>query len=318
MARTDIKLVAIVEPDEQLVTQAMERHKLPRSVFVPKLEPLLATGGVDAVVGFNMTYEHRELVETCAKHGVHVMVEKPLAVNLEHARAIEAAAKKGNIHVLVNYEPIWSAAYQRAFALAHEEKKIGELRRILAFDGNDGPVGKSPPEFVRWLLDPKLNGGGALMDFGCYGSAMACWLLDNERPVAVTATVQNLKPKEYTRVEDDSTIILTYRHATAVIMGSWDWPIARKEFEVYGAKGYVAASFPTTVRMRLGAKEQTVPAGEAPADWSDPLTYFCGVARGKITPSGPSSLQTNLLVVEILDAAREAARTGKRVDLPPK
>lgn len=318
LSRPDVKLVAIVEPDEQLVTQAMERHKLPRSIFVPKLEPLLAAGGVDAVAGFNMTYEHRELVETCAKHGVQVMVEKPLAANLEHARAIEAAAKRGNIHVIVNYEPIWSAAYQQAFALVHQERKVGELRRFLAFDGNDGPVGKSPPEFVRWLIDPKLNGGGALMDFACYGSALACWFLDGERPLAVTATTQNLKPQEYARVEDDSTVILTYRDATAVIMGSWDWPIARKEFEVYGAKGYVTARFPNEVRMRTGAKEQTLASNPVPADWADPLTYFCAVTRGRITPSGPAALATNLLVMEILDAARESARTGRRVDLPKR
>jgi predicted dehydrogenase len=161
LTRPDVKLVAIVEPDQELVTMAMERHQLPRSFFRSKLDDLLKGNEVDAVAVFNSTFEHRAVVEACAPKRVHVMVEKPLAVNLEHARAIESAATKGGIHVLVNYEPIWTPAYQRAIALVKQDKTVGGVRRIVAHDGNDGPVGKSPPEFVRWLIDPKFNGGGA-------------------------------------------------------------------------------------------------------------------------------------------------------------
>ena len=315
LTRADVKLVAIVEPDEELVAKAMERHTVPRSLFRSTLEDLLRADEVDAVAAFTSTYEHRAVVEACAAKGVHVMMEKPLAVSLEHARAMKAAATKGGIHVLVNYEPVWSPAYQRGFALSHTDQAVGKIRRVIAHDGNDGPVGRSPPEFVRWLIDPKLNGGGALFDFGCYGAAIASWLLDNERPLSVSATLQNLKPAQYPRVEDEATIVLNYRHTMGVIMGSWNWPIARKDFEVYGAKGYVMARFPNEVRMRLGAKEQSVDAGSAPADWADSLTYFRGVVQGRITPSGPPSLETNMIVTEILDAARESSRTGRRIDL---
>ena len=66
------------------------------------------------------------------------------------------------------------------------------------------------PEFLAWLNDPKLNGGGALYDFGCYGADLMTWLMDGQRPISVTATTQQIKPDIYPRVDDEATIILTY------------------------------------------------------------------------------------------------------------
>src|SRR5438046_9996968 len=139
-----------------------------------------------AVLAYTNTYDHRSVVEICARHGVPVMMEKPLAVSLQDERAIERAAREAKIQVLVNYETTWYRSNQAAYDLAHENA-IGEIRKIVVHDGHHGPKEiKVRPEFLAWLTDPKLNGAGALFDSGCYAAALAIWPLDGPPPGSVT------------------------------------------------------------------------------------------------------------------------------------
>ena len=188
---------------------------------------------------YTNTYDHRRVVEICARHGVPVMMEKPLAVSLEDALAIEKAAHAGKIQVLVNYETSWYRSNHAAYDLVHEGA-LGDIRKVVVHDGHSGPkeIGVEP-EFLAWLTDPKLNGGGALFDFGCYGADLMTWLMNGQRPQTVTAVTQQIKPEIYSRVDDEATIILTYPKAQAIVQASWNWPFDRKDMEVYGQTGYV-------------------------------------------------------------------------------
>ncbi len=314
------QLVGIVEPNQALAERFRKQFKLDASLFHASLDELLAKTNVQAVATFTSTFEHRRVVEMCAPRGIHVMMEKPLAVNMEHAQAIEAAAKKGNIQIIVNYETTWYPGNHAAYALVHDQHAIGDLRKIVVHDGHSGPreIGV-PPSFFEWLTDPVLNGGGALMDFGCYGADLMTWLMDGEWPTSVFAVSQQIKPEVYPRVEDEATIVLTYPKAQGIIQASWNWPFSRKDMEIYGQTGYVLVPKSDLLRIRkAGARiesEEPVPPLTGPQ--ADSLTYLAAVVRGEIKPSGLSSLKTNLIVTEILDAARESARTGKRVELSP-
>ena len=168
--RRDIQLAGIVESDPKLVDRYSKQFQLETNLFFASLEELLAKTNVQAVATFTSTFEHRRVVEMCAPRGLHVMMEKPLAVNLEDARAIEAAATKGGIQVLVNYETTWYPANQAAYTLVHDQQTVGELRKVVVHDGHRGPkeIGCSDT-FLIWLTDPALNGGGALNDFGELG-----------------------------------------------------------------------------------------------------------------------------------------------------
>ena len=269
-----------------------------------------------AVLAYSNTYDHRRIVEISAKYGVHVMMEKPLAVSLDDARAIEQAARSAKIHVLVNYETTWYRSNQAAYDLVHENA-LGDIRKIVVHDGHSGPkeIGVGP-EFLVWLTDPKLNGGGALFDFGCYGADLATWLMDGQRPNAVTAVTQRIKPDVYPRVDDEATIILTYPKAQAILQASWNWPFSRKDMEVYGQKGYAITVGADSVRMRLPEKPETTASAKPLAKPSqDPISYLRAVILGELKPEGQSSLATNVIVTEILDAARRSAATGKSVVL---
>jgi len=317
-ARQDIQFVGIAEPNAELARTYARNYHLSTNLFYGSLEEMLEKARPQAVGVFTSTFEHRRVVETCAARGVHVMMEKPLAVGMEHARAIETAAKKGGIQVVVNYETTWYPANQAAFELVHREKLVGDLRKIVVHDGHQGPkeIGCSSA-FLEWLTDPVLNGGGALTDFGCYGADLITWLMDGERPASVVAVTQQIKPQVYPKVEDEATIILTYPHAQGIIQASWNWPFNRKDMEIYGRTGYILVPERDRLRVRSsvsGEEERSASALTGPN--TDPVSYLGAVVRGEIRHSGLSSLEVNLIVTEILDAARLSARTGRRIDLP--
>src|SRR3974390_1463147 len=117
--RPELQLAGIVEPNPDLVARYSRALNLPTNLFSPSLEALLARTNIQAVATFTSTFQHRQVVEMCAARGIHVMMEKPLAVSLADGLAIAAAAKKGRIHVIVNYETTWYPANQNAYTLVH-------------------------------------------------------------------------------------------------------------------------------------------------------------------------------------------------------
>jgi predicted dehydrogenase len=157
-----------------------------------------------------------------------------------------------------------------------------------------------------------------MYDFGCYGVDLMTWLMHGQTPESVTAVANHDKPEIYPKVEDDSTIVLQYPTAQAVIQGSWVWPFSRKDMEVYGATGYVITVAADGLRTRLAHEktEHSSTAAPLPVDESTSLGYLVAVMRGQIAAKGDlSALDTNVIVMQILDAARESARIGKTVKL---
>jgi predicted dehydrogenase len=318
----EIELVGIAEPDGQLAAQYAARYGFDRKLLFSDLEQMLDRTHPQAVLVYTNTYDHRRVVEICARHGVHVMMEKPLATTFEDALAIEKAARLGKIQVLVNYETTWYASNRAAYDLVHDHA-LGDVRKVVIHDGHQGPkeIGVGP-EFLTWLTDPKLNGGGALFDFGCYGADLMTWLMDGQRPETVTAVTQQIKPDLYPRVDDEATIILTYPKAQAILQASWNWPFGRKDMEVYGQTGYAITVRQDEIRVRrsVGGREQDsheeqVTAKPLLAPYDNSLSYLRAVVNG-MKPDGPSSLEINLTVTEILDAARRSAASGKTIRLP--
>ena len=313
----EIEIVGIAEPDQSLASQYATRYKLQRNLLFTDLDEMLERTHPQAVLVYTNTYDHRRVVEACARHGVHVMMEKPLAVSLDDALAIEKAAHLGKIQVLVNYETTWYPSNRAAYDLVHG-KALGDVRKVVVHDGHSGPkeIGVGP-EFLSWLGDPKLNGGGALFDFGCYGADLMTWLMDGQRPETVTAVTQQIKPEIYPRVDDEATIILAYPKAQAIVQASWNWPFDRKDMEVYGQTGYVITVKRDDIRVRrAGGQEEQVAAKALAPPYDNSLSLLRAVVIDGMKPEGLSSLETNITVTEILDAARRSAASGKTVRLP--
>jgi predicted dehydrogenase len=315
----EIEIVGVAEPDANLLSQAASRYGFDSSLLFTDLEAMLVKTHPQAVLVYTNTYDHRSVVEACARHGVSVMMEKPLAVSLADALAIEKAARAAHIHVLVNYETSWYPNNHAAYDLVHDGS-LGEIRKVVVHDGHQGPkeIGVEP-EFLAWLTDPKLDGGGALFDFGCYGADLMAWLMNGQRPQTVTAVTQQIKPQIYPRVDDEATIILTYPRAQAIIQASWNWPFSRKDMEIYGATGYAITVQRDDLRIRRArqANDEQITAKPIPSPYDDELSYLRAVIVDGAKEDELSSLDTNVTVTEILDAARRSAADGKTVRLPP-
>jgi len=278
--RGDVRVVGIYEPRRNVFDRYANRYGLSPSIYFAELGRMLDEVKPEAVAAFGTTFDHLEVVRACAPRGIHVMVEKPLAVTLEHALEIESLAKKYRIHVLTNYETTWYASNHAVYDLLHREKVIGPVRKVVVHDGHPGPKEiKVPEEFLEWLTNPVLNGGGALTDFGCYGANLVTWLMRGEQPLAVTAVTQQIKPNIYPKVEDEATIILRYRDAQAIIQASWNWPTNRKDIEVYGRDGYAHAADARNIRSRQAgdAQERSVVLERRAAPFDEPLAYLAAV-----------------------------------------
>ncbi len=315
---TNVELVGIAEPDRALRAKYAKKYGLAESLFFNDEAKLIEARHPQAVLAYTSIADHRKVIEVAAGYGVSAMVEKPLTISLEDALAIRKVAREKHIQVLVNYETTWYTSNTAAYE-AVRRGELGDVRKVVVHDGHEGPreIGVSA-DFGKWLTDPVQNGAGALYDFGCYGVDLMTWLMQGETPLSVTAVVNHDKPQIYPKVDDDSTIVLQYPHAQAVVMGSWNWPFSRKDMEVYGATGYAITIGPDKVRTRHAHEdtERVATAPELAEDESNSLSYLSAVLSGKLKAQGDlSALDTNVTVMQILDAARESARTGKTVRL---
>jgi predicted dehydrogenase len=321
----DVLLVGIAEPNRALAERYAKQHGFPMSIVYNSPEEMIAATKPEAVAAFGSIYEHLSVVRVAAPKGIHVMVEKPLAVSVEHAQEMAALATRYGIHLLTNYETSWYPTNYETHKRV-QSGEIGSIRKIVIRDGHRGPkkIGINK-EFLDWLTDPVQNGGGAVVDFGCYGANLSTWLLNGKRPLSVTAVLQQLQPENNPKVDDEATIILRYDSVQSIIQASWNWPIGRKDLEVYGLVGAVYADNRNQFRKRMaegydGYREERLELPEMPSPYNDPFAYLHAVLRNKITipPFGLYALENNLLVVEILDAARKSAREGKTIALPTR
>jgi predicted dehydrogenase len=316
----DIAVVGIYEPNTALAERYAAQHNIDRALLFTDLGKMLDTVKPQAVAAFGSIFDHLAVVQAAAPRGVHVMVEKPLAVSVEHAKEIQALAIRHRIHVLTNYETSWYPTTHAAFEIAVTRGELGKIRKVVVHDGHRGPkeIGVSP-EFLEWLADPVKNGGGALIDFGCYGADLITWLMKGAAPTSVSAVTQQLKPQIYPKVDDEATIVVTYPGAQGIIQASWNWPISRKDMEVYGETGQILTVDSKVMRVRRSgqspAEEPSLSPLPEPLD--DPFKYLTAVVHGtvKVEDTDLAALPLNVTVVKILDAARTSAKTGRAVSV---
>lgn len=317
--RDDITIVGISESNTDLAQRYMDQYEMPMSTVYSTLDEMIEKTNPEAVLAFGSIYEHLEVVEKCAPEGIHVMVEKPLAVSNEHAQKMADLAEKHNILLLTNYETTWYATTQYSLQKGISGD-LGRINRMVVNDGHQGPqeIGINQ-EFLEWLIDPEQNGAGALTDFGCYGANIITNMMGNEKPISVTAIVNTNKPNLYPKVDDDATILLQYPTMTGVVQASWNWTYGRKDMEVYGTEGYIKTKDGSTLNLRTeeDEPEKTMGVNGYEGYPDDPFNYMARAVRGdlpeKWVKHDLNSLKNNLIVVEILEAAKESARKGETV-----
>ena len=318
-AEPNAELVAVSDTHPELVDQA--KAKVPPTVkFYSDYIRMLDEMKPDGVIVTTENNRHLEILRECAKRRIHYSTEKPMATNAADAREMERLANQAGIKVMVNYWNAWVAPTHELYHRVHD-KQLGPVQRIIVQYGHQGPkeIGVSK-YFADWLYDPVKNGGGAIMDFGCYGAEWAVWL--KGRPARVSAVTQKLKVDQHNAVDDDATIVLEYPDGTAIIEASWDWPYGKGQVQVFGPKGSLLATrndlffrSPTDNGAKVGLEGERITLDPAPKETGNPISYFVDCIRNNKPIEDPLSMKLNVQVMEILDAARESVRTGKQQEL---
>lgn len=319
--KKDFQLVGVYEPNRELALKLASQYGFDTGLIYSNLDKMLDQVKPEAALAFGSVFEHMAAVEACAPRGIHVMVEKPLATNVAHAQRMKELVQKHHIHLLTDFETSWYPSTAKAYELINDSNYVGEVKKVVVHDGHQGPKEIGCDQyFLEWLTDPVQNGGGALIDFGCYGANLMTYLMKGQEPLSVTAVTRQFKPEIYPKVDDEATIIVTYPMAQCIIQASWNWPFGRKDMEIYGVSGFVIADNSQSMRLRQGTiqkEQQRKVTAQDIVVYEDPFTYFGEVIRGKVKMSSydPYSLSNNMTVVKILDAASQSAKTGKTVQL---
>ena len=318
LAQGAVQVVGIYEPDRAVSARYVREFGIDPALVHDRLAPMLDGTKPEAVLAFGSVAEHRAVVEAAAPRKLHVMVEKPLAFDVAEAEAMAALARRHRIHLLTNYETSWYPS-RSALHTAITAGVAGAIRKVVFRDGHYGPkeIGVQP-EFLSWLVDPAANGGGAIVDFGCYGANLMTWLMGGRPPISVTAVTQKLKSDPvYAQVDDEATIVLTYPTATAVIEASWNWPDHRKDIQLFGEESLLVTPDSQTLMVRRRGETRDRPLPVREPSYKDPFSFLAAVVRGEmmVPDLDPSSLANAVIVARILEAARRSAAIGQTVSL---
>lgn len=289
---------------------------------------MLAEERFDIVIFCPENARHGEVAEAIALHGAHMLTEKPMAAGLSEALRMARAARHRGVTLAVNWPSAWSPAIRKA----HELIAGGEIGRLLQFKWRNGPslgplshgshhpgntvvTGElSPEELGREWWYRAADGGGALLDYCCYGAILASWMLD-EKAVAVSGMAANLR-SPFGDVEDLALLTVRFPSALALLEGSWITylPGIPPGIVAYGTEGtLVVAGGEVKVYKDWRSQEPTAvyrgePLPEGRRNAAEEFIHHLETGE----PLHPLlDLELNLRATAILDAGRRSIASGK-------
>lgn len=311
--RDDLELVGIAEHDRALFNRLTSKHGLGGVVRTEDAAELFERTRPDAAVVMTDIVGHRAALAAVADAGLPALVERPLDFDLDHARAVATLARDRDLSILTHYETAHYPAIRAAWDHLHRGD-LGELSRLRIRAGHQGPAALGcAPSFLRWLLDPE-RGGGALVDFACFGVHLALWLVGRP-PSRVFAQSQSIWPEEHRGIDDQATLLLDFERVQAVVEASWCWPNEVKDLELIGSHGYLRTGRAGTYElgeMDLGAPVERRTAPPLTGALTDAWTQLAAAASG-LVPDPLYGLDLSLGVASVLEAARRSVGEGAAV-----
>jgi predicted dehydrogenase len=273
--------------------------------------------------------QHPDVVEACAAVGAHVCVEKPMAASLADALRMKRACDAAGTTMIVNWPVTWLPAVRMAKRLI-DEGAVGRVLEVKCRVGHTGPLGPSAahagvsetaapmsgPERAATWWHQEAAGGGALLDFCCYGAMLARWYI-GQPAVAALGMKANLD-SQWADAEDNAAILVRFPQAMAVLEGSWTtWHHGGPSGPVVlGTTGTLVVDFESqdlAVRVERGHGradsypiDEQLPRGRA--NVAEEFVHHLDTGE----PLHPTlQSQFNLEAMAVLDAGLRSARSGK-------
>lgn len=270
-----------------------------------------------------------EIGAVVARHGAHIVTEKPLTASLAGAEKLVRDARAADVRLMINWPSAWSGAARRMQHLV-EQGEAGTILQVHTRMGSGGPfaTGAAHPgvrervtpltdaeKGATWWYDAAL-GGGAFLDYCCYGAALALWFFGRQPEYASGVRVNLASP--FGTADDTGMLILHFDEGLAVAEASWTSvdPGGLHGPVVYGSAATLSLDGPaSSARVRIGKPGQAVRFEdplELPAHRATPaLEFLHHLETGE--PLHPLlSPDFNLQVMAAIDAGMRAADTGQR------
>ena len=312
-AQEDVELAAVVEKFPDKAAALAQKFRI-RNQY-ETLEQLLKAGGVDALVIGTPNFLHAPQAIAALKAGLHVMVEKPMAMDARQAEKMMEASAKSGAKLMVAH--CWRFD-EDVLWLKKESEKLGKIIRTkgISVHAHWGPGG--------WFTQREFAGGGALADMGIHALDTARFLLGDPQPVSVYAKI-GTHYRDFD-VDDTGVIHVEWDNgATSFIESGWWQPHAdgpEAATQLYGTHGY-GQLFPTQLEMPNLKTQQLdliksgfkFPRKEhcLQSMYDAQMAYFVNCIRKNKTPV-PGGLE-GLTNMKVVDGAYKSSRTGKVVKI---
>ncbi len=316
------EVVAVASPTPGNPEALASRYGIPR-VFHDYRE-MLKEPDIEMVTIAAPNSLHAEMTITAAQAGKHVVCEKPLCMNLEEADAMLETCREQGVLLMYAEELYFTPKYVRAKEMA-DQGAFGSIYLVKQSEKHFGP-------HAPWFWDVTQSGGGVFMDMGCHGIAFCYWFLGRLAIKNVFCHMGTYVHADQTAGEDNSVCILEFENdAAGLVENSW----ARRggmddRIEVYGSEGvtygnlHMGNALPTysehgygyAVEKAPDTKGWTYPVFEELWNYGFPqeMHHFARCVRGKEECQAPG--EDGRVVLEVLYAGYESARTGAKVELP--
>lgn len=182
-------------------------------------------------------YKKLEVIEECAKRGVNICVEKPLALTYEEALKIEEISKKYNVEIVINWPVLWRP-YLHKMKKAIDSGICGKPIKMRYINGHTGPLGKgakhrgvsenaeemSDTDRSKTWWHQEKYGGGVFLDICCYGCLFCKWFMgDGEESILSYGANLNT---DFGDTDDNFAAIVKYPGKMSIIEGTWTTPRA--------------------------------------------------------------------------------------------
>ena len=310
----DAELVGVCDEDPSTSTGSMDRAvaelDVPEERVFGDLDACIEATDPDVVVGAPRNAMHARFVERVAGHGVHLTIEKPLAVSLGDADRMVSAVDDDQLFI-VNWPDTWDPVMHTTKRLV-SEGTIGDPIEIQYYDGNAA----APPD-GSWFYDPAA-GGGSLLDYLGYGATFSTWFRDGDLPE--TVNTETHVPEDLA-VDVRSSSTCRFDDGLSVLQTSWRTFTQPWEHQPQPAVGYEIVGTEGTLSTRerdsdIRVQTEDHPEGRTVApDALDPgytnlIHRLVHCLEHDEDPEGPSDPSFCREAHRIVETARRSVQQG--------
>ncbi len=318
----DAEILAVMSPTAGHARNFAEKHDIPHHFTA--LDRLLAMDDITMVVIGIPNFLHCDITLAAAEAGKHVVIEKPLCMNLSEADRMISACRDANVKLMYAEELCFTPKYVRLKSLL-DEGALGAPVLLKQSEKHDGP-------HADHFWDVERSGGGVTMDMGCHAIEFFRWLNGRNPIKSVYAQMSTSVHTTKTKGDDNAIIILEFENGViAVAEESWTKRGGMDDrAEIHGSGGVAYAdvlqgnSIQTYSTKGVGyaVEKAGITAGwsftmyEEIWNYGFPQEFEHFVHCVKHDKQPLVTGEDGRAVLEAIFAAYESAGTGKKVMLP--